>query len=421
MLSTLLSNRYLHIICFITFYTVLILEYIFFVHVNFELNGFVLVPDILNIIIGLILFFILLIKLFVLPTSSSFIYILSIFVGMGFFIPSLIMFQLAGTTPLIPLFALLFVFLLNCKYLTMQGIKEPRFRYREQKYILIGLSVLMLIPFIKAYGFSINSSVLYFGNELYDVRAEARQHANVFTGYLLGPLTKVFLPALIIYGLIKKQKLLWIIGTVFMLYIFFVNPHKSVFLSIIIVFIFFYFKDYKAKAGLMLTGFLFVIAITIIFSQITNNILPESIFVRRLFFLPVYISDYYFSFFQGNHIHLSHSFLSPLFDYPYHLEPSLLMGKYIYQNPETSCNTGIIGDGFMNFGIIGSFVFIFIASLFFKLLDALKMHHSFFGLTFLYLVLFMNSALFTTFLTHGGLLFILLGIFFFKNTNLESE
>ncbi|MDA3909730.1 MAG: O-antigen ligase [Bacteroidales bacterium] len=355
------------------------------------------------------------------PKASDFMYVLSLFAAMGFFVPSLIMFQLAGTTVYIPLLSLLFIFFLNWKYLTIPSIKSVRVRYQEQKIILITLSILMLIPFVKAYGFSINSSVLSFGNELYEVRAEARLHSNIFTAYLLGPLTKIFLPSLIIYGLIKKQKLLWIIGTVFMLYLFLVNPHKSVFLSIIVVFIFFYFKDYKAKAGLMLIGFLLVFAGTLIFSRTSGNILPESIFVRRLFFLPVYISDYYFSFFQDNHIYLSHSFLGPLIDYPYHLGPTLLMGEQIYQNPETSCNTGIIGDGFMNFGIIGSIIFVFIAAIFLKFLDSLRMHHSFFGLSFLYLVLFMNSALFTTLLTHAGLLFILLGIFFFKNTNTASK
>ncbi|MDD4217742.1 MAG: hypothetical protein PHZ24_10465, partial [Bacteroidales bacterium] len=111
----------------------------------------------------------------------------------------------------------------------------------------------------------------------------------------------------------------------------------------------------------------------------------------------------------------------PFMEYPYSLDPAMLMGNHIYNNPLTSCNTGIIGDGYMNFGIIGCFVFPFLTAIILRFLDALNMHHSFFGISFLFLVLFLNSALFTILLTHGGLFYIFIGIFFFKNTNSELK
>ena len=212
---------------------------------------------------------------------------------------------------------------------------------------------------------------------------------------------------------------MWITGIVLMLYIFMVNPHKSVFISIFVILAFYFFKDYHAKAGLMVSGILGLVVACLIFSNLTGNLLPESIFVRRMFFLPVQISNEYFTFFNNNHIYLSHSILSPFFDYPYDLDPAFLMGRYIYNNPMTSCNTGVIADGYMNFGIIGAVLFSAVAAIIIRFLDALQMHHSFFGISFLFLLLFLNGALFTILLTHGGLFFILLAVLFYKNSSIE--
>jgi hypothetical protein len=421
MLTKILSNKSLHLIGFILFYLLLIYEYFFFVFPYFEDKGFILQLSIEKIAIGVILFSILTIRIFYLKQPSGFIYVLSIFAGMSFCIPSVIMYQFAGTSVLIPILSVFFILVLSTKYLSFPKIKSVNLKFSEQKYILLGITILLIIPFFITYGFTINKDVFSFGSEIYDIRADAKLHSNVLTSYFFGQLTKVLLPALIVYGLLRNNRLLWITGIALMLYIFMINPHKSVFMSIFVILAFYFFKDFYTKAGLMIGGIIGLLVLTIIFTTLTGNILPESIFVRRMFFLPVYISDHYFTFFHDNHVLLSHSILSPFFDYPYDLDPALLMGNHIYDNPLTSCNTGIIGDGFMNFGIIGSVVFALIAAVIFRYLESLNMHHSFFGISFLFLVLFLNSALFTILLTHGGIFFMIIGLFFFKNTDNISK
>ncbi len=421
MLAKLLSNKHIHLIAFIFFYLFLIYEYIYFVIPYFEDKGFMMVPETEKIIIGVLLFTLLSIKLFLLRQPSHFIYALSLFAAMSFCIPSIIMYQFGGITLLIPIFAIVFIIFLTSRFLNIPSVKSIHIKFKDQKYILLILTILLIIPFVVTYGINFNKSVFSFGKEIYEVRAMAKLHSNIFTSYFFGALTKVLLPSLIIYGLIRKNKLLWISGIILMLYIFMINPHKSVFLSIFVVIAFYFFKDYRAKAGLMVLGIIVLLLATTVFTKFTGNILPESIFVRRMFFLPVYISDHYFSFFHNNQIYLSHSMLNPFMEYPYSLDPAMLMGNHIYNNPLTSCNTGIIGDGYMNFGIIGCFVFPFLTAIILRFLDALNMHHSFFGISFLFLVLFLNSALFTILLTHGGLFYIFIGIFFFKNTNSELK
>jgi len=417
MLTKILSNKNLHLIGFLLFYVILCYEYFSFIVPFFEDKGFILDLVFEKTIFGLILLGIMILKIFFIKQPSSFIYVLSIFAGMGFCIPAIIMNQFAGITVLIPILSVVFILFLTSRYLQFPTIKSINLKFSDQKYLLLGITVIMIIPFFITYGFTINKSVFSFGSEIYEIRANAKLHSNIFTSYFFGQLTKVLLPSLIVYGLLRKNKLLWITGLVLMLYIFMINPHKSVFISIFVLLAFYFFKDYFAKAGLMITGILSLLVITFIFTKVTGNILPESIFVRRMFFLPVYISDKYFIFFQDNQMMLSHSILKPIFDYPYDLDPALLMGDYIYNKPITSCNTGIIGDGYMNFGVWGSLGFAFIAAIILRFFDSLNMHHSFFGMSFLFLVLFLNSALFTILLTHGGISFILVGLFFFKNTN----
>ncbi len=417
MLTKILSNKNLHLIGFLLFYIILTYEYFSFIIPYFEEKGFILDIVFEKSVFGFIVLGILIIKIFFIKQPSGFIYTLSIFVGMGFCIPSIIMYQFAGITIWVPLLSTFFVIILTSKFLNFPHIKSINLKFSDQKYILMGLTIIMIIPFISTYGLNINKNVFSFGSEIYDIRASAKSQSTILTSYFFGQLTKVLLPSLIVYGLLRKNKLLWITGIILMLYIFMINPHKSVFLSIFVVLAFFLFKNYYSKAGLMISGIIGVLILTFIFTKTTGNILPESIFVRRMFFLPVYISDNYFTFFNDNHVMLSHSILSPFFDYPYDLDPAFLMGDYIYNKPGTSCNTGIIGDGYMNFGIIGTIIFSIIAAIILRFLDSLNMHHSFFGISFLFLVLFMNSALFTILLTHGGILFMIIGLFFFKNTN----
>ena len=203
--------------------------------------------------------------------------------------------------------------------------------------------------------------------------------------------------------------------------IFAANPHKALFLSIFLIVAFYIFDNYKAKAGLILSGILFLILASIIVSITTGNILAESIFVRRMFFIPVQICNGCFDFYNGNPIYLSHSVLSNFSDYPYSVEPAFLMGDYMFGKPNMSCNTGIIADGFMNFGHIGSILFVMVTAVIIKFIESLNIDKTYFGIIIAFVMLFLNSALLTSLLTHGGLFFILILMFFLKDTDHDKN
>ncbi len=417
MKAKLISNNVLHLLMFVCFYLVMMYEYFDFVVPLYASNNFVLSYSTITICIGFVMFFALMARLFLNKNISDFSYATSIFVAITFAIPSIVMYQFGGTTFFGPLYSTLFVYLITSKYIVIPKINIKGVSQKHRPIILILLSLLFLVPFLLTYKLNINIKAFTFGTELYEARAAAKSSGNIFTSYLIGPLTKVLLPIAIIFGL--KEKKLWmsIIGILLMLYIFAVNPHKALFLSIFLIVAFFFFDNYKAKAGLILSGILILIFISMIVSTTTGNILAESIFVRRMFFIPVQICDGCFEFYDGNPIYLSHSVLSSLSDYPYSQEPAFLMGDYMFGKPNMSCNTGIIADGFMNFGHIGSILFIMVTAVIIKFIESLNIDKTYFGIIIAFVMLFLNSALLTSMLTHSGLFLLLILLFFLKDSD----
>ena len=64
-----------------------------------------------------------------------------------------------------------------------------------------------------------------------------------------------------------------------------------------------------------------------------------------------------------------------------------------------------------------AFFFVLVAALIFKFFEALKLSSAYFGVLFLYLFTLLNGALFTSLLTHGGLVLILVAMLFIPQTN----
>lgn len=406
---------------FVCFYLVMLYEYFDFVVPLYAVNNFVLSYSTTTICVGFVMLFALLVRLFINKSISDFSYAISMFVAITFAVPAIIMYQFGNCTIFAPLYSILFVYAITSKYIVVPKFNVKGVQRKHRLGILILMSLLFLVPFVITYKFNLNIKAFSFGSELYEARAAAKSSSNIFTSYLMGPLTKVLLPIAIILGI--KEKKLWmsIIGILLMLYMFAVNPHKALFLSIFLIVAFYFFDNYKAKAGLILSGILILIFTSIFVSATTGNILAESIFVRRMFFLPVQICNYCFDFYDGNPIYLSHSVLSSLSDYPYSLEPAFLMGDYMYGKPGTSCNTGIIADGFMNFGHIGSILFVMVTAVIIKFIESLNIDKTYFGIVIAFVMLFLNSALLTSMLTHGGLFLLLILIFFMKDTDNDKN
>ena len=416
-IESLLADKRCHVLAFALFSLLMVEEYVRFVYGSFSYLGFDYSPSYRTVILGIVFWGLTVLRLFALPASSGMAYALSLFEAMAFCVPSIVMFQLGGTSIWLPVYSLLFLFLLSSNILQLPSLRLPKVPDSCQRWLLPLLALLLTVPFIVAYGLDINWNAFTLGSDNYELRAQSNARSTLLTSYLLGALSKVLLPVMTVYGLKHRKPLLWIFGILLMLYIFAVNPQKSLLFSVFVVIVFYFLDDCRAKGGLMLCAVSALLLAAVAINMLTGNIMVESIALRRMFFVPVLVADNYFTFYHQSPLFLSHSFLSRWMDYSYSLAPDRLMGLLMYNRTFTHCNTGVIADGFMNFGHLGAFFFVLVAALIFKFFEALKLSSAYFGVLFLYLFTLLNGALFTSLLTHGGLVLILVAMLFIPQTN----
>ncbi len=151
----------------------------------------------------------------------------------------------------------------------------------------------------------------------------------------------------------------------------------------------------------------FLVFISIPDYFMNNNNMFKSMFVRRVFFVPSLLNEYYFDFFKNSHTYLSQSIFSGLFDYKFDVNPPHLIADVYFHKPKMSANNGLISDSFMNFGYWGVVLYSFIFSIIFAFMNSLKLNPKYFGLFIFYMFTFISSAFLTVILTHGFFIVIL--------------
>ena len=438
----LLKNKILHVGILILLFAILEYRYFSFVHEFHEYNKFIFKFVLHKFIIAKFLFLISLSFLFF--KQSKFIYVITILFNLFFFIPNAIMCIYADAPIIISLLILLFLFLLssnvenifiklfkNSNSYKRVGTLKDKIKFitkfiplqisaNKKLLILSILALLFLIPFIITYGFNIDFRIFTFGEVIYEIRKQTVAKSNIFTNYLYSPLRLFLLPVIIIFSLKYKKWLYLIFSIIALLYLFAIIPQKGTFFALVIVFGFYFFKNYFSKLNFFFAGIVSVLIITIIFTEKFDIYMPESILIRRLFFVPALLNNAYFELYNGNHIYLSHSIFKHFIEYPYALEPVFWVSEE-YFGVMSSCNNGIVSDGYMNFGIIGSIVNIIVAVFIFKFFDKLNISARFFGIFFLILQLFISTALLTSMLTHGIWLAFIISIFFLKKPKIFNS
>ncbi|HEI4071828.1 TPA: O30 family O-antigen polymerase, partial [Escherichia coli] len=137
------------------------------------------------------------------------------------------------------------------------------------------------------------------------------------------------------------------------------------------------------------------------------NIL-ESLFIRRLLFIPALLNTYYFDFFDNKFVYYSSSYLSSIIDYPYDRPIPEVIGLNYFNSDEMSANNGYISDGFANAGSIGIFINIVLASILLKIFKDYDVNPKYAGLIFVSFYAIQGSAMSTVLMTHGGILLLIL-------------
>lgn len=185
--------------------------------------------------------------------------------------------------------------------------------------------------------------------------------------------TKVFGPMLLTLALWKKKY--QYATLIFLLHIiwFGISSHKAVlFYPFLVLMVYFWFKKTRALF-LIATSMSIVVITSLTIFLIYEDITLGSLFIRRVFFIPSFLTFVYYDFFsQNDFIYWSNSLFSSWITYPYSLDPAKLIGHSL--DTEAHANNSFLSTGFMHAGIVGVSIYGILVGLLFRLIDSISKH-----------------------------------------------
>lgn len=287
--------------------------------------------------------------------------------------------------------------------------------------LLWGSIIYVIVTCVSAMGFS--SLSLDFST-VYERRAVFKA-SGVAGSYLITWTGNAIIPCSIAYFLHRKKYLNVLLGVCGAGFIFAVSGMKSILFGSAFVFAVYILLQVKRKMSFVCFLLILAVAFTMLCFFIFDEILPFSYLVRRLAFIPAKVSNQHFDFFLENGpIQLGNSIFSSVVPYNYDSDPADIIGSLYYITGETHANSGVFSDGFTNFGYFGSFLWTVIFAFLMKLQDVVSAEKPIYvtaGCFALYITIFTNSALFTSIMTHGFIVALVLVALIPKTQKKERE
>ena len=283
----------------------------------------------------------------------------------------------------------------------------------QKKFLWFSLIFLSSLVFL-AHGFKLNLDVFMLKN-IYELRLESRESSTKASVYAYFTLAKVICPVAIIWAIDNKDKYMALFSILILTYLYMTTGHKSVYFSVFIILAFMIGKNtHYDKLRFFLIGIVFLFCVLRILSDFFDLTLFESLFIRRLFYIPALLNIYFFEYFDDLKLLYSGSFLSLLIDYPLERVPAREIGFVYFNSEDMSANNGYLSDGFANLGSLGIVISIFVTSWVFKFFKAYDVSPKYYGLIFVTFYAFQGSGLSASLFTHGVLLLTILIPFFLR-------
>jgi len=243
---------------------------------------------------------------------------------------------------------------------------------------------------------------------VYEVRATVNYGPSIM-GYLVPWQAKVINPFLIAVTWYKRKYLGLLAVLGLQLILFLMTGAKLYLFSPLLLILLLYSIQKRCVFRLGMASVIAVILLSFIFYSVGGGIMVPSLLIRRMFFAPAITNFFYYDFFSQNELmHLSESKLGVLFARnpleSYDMGSANVIGMLYGGGPQEHMNTGYIGDAYMNFGAPGVIIFSFVFGVVLLILDSIARNRNPVVVTALMvwsISNMINSALFTTMLTHG--------------------
>ncbi|RBO85738.1 hypothetical protein [Marinomonas aquiplantarum] len=397
-------------ILMVLFRVVLDVSYVLLVNPAFEYSGFVLEFSILTYFSSWATYLVVLpfIKKRVLSITDYFLITFALFL----IVPLTSLYGLTGWSinpvAVTVLSFFLFAFISKSSWIKIPYI--PRFRYGDKLFLMIsGGAIIFLVIWYIVSGATFNLNIY----RVYEYREENSElasggvlaYTNVWT-------YKIFSIFFISYFLWRRNWFFVVLGVIAQVVFYAYSAHKSVLFGLVLVFgIWFWFRKSNKSYILPLGLTVLVISCLLLYLAFGYAIFG-SLIVRRVFYVPAYLTYQYFEFFSNNpFVYWSNSVLSGLVSYPYDLSLPKLIGEYVGSG--TSANNGYISTGYAHFGYWGVLIYTIMFAYVLRILDVVTKNTGALWLVLAITVIPLRSALissdfFTTLLTHGLIVIILL-------------
>ena len=248
-------------------------------------------------------------------------------------------------------------------------IDEPAFWWAV-RLVMIFVCIVTII-YVYSYN-GLNLSIIF--SSMYSTRAEYARYAEGITGSLLSYITLIatrlatwFLPLYLFFSLTKRK----IIDVVFCVFTFVaqytVEMQKSTLMIIgvvILIAIIEKKKEFRKSSLTMLYVFVGMFASIFVEYFITKQSLIFNVFVRRVFYIPAYMTQSYYEFFKSNpkllftqDCFFVQNILQRIMGRAYSSSAVSVISKNCFNGELASPNTGLFAEAFAQIGVVGIAVF----------------------------------------------------------------
>lgn len=310
---------------------------------------------------------------------------------------------------------LIFLLILIITFKIKIKIKFSKLSIKDDQnyYFLILLSIILFIPFLIYYFQFININNLLL-NDIYTTRYVFRNESIRILSYIMNFMVKIILPVLVVASLQRKNFKLSILFIIMILYLFLCGAFKSYLMGVFVVLIF-YLGDYSKKLLLFAFGILCVALAGFLHD---NFFIFWDYGVRRVFFTPVGLSHIYIEYFKDFPLYWSHTPIGSIFkNYPFDMGLTGYVGTQVVGREGLNANIGVIIEGFVSAGYYGIIIHSFLLGFLFSFIRNLNISPRYFGIIVIIIFNTMNSLLFVLLATHGLIVFLIVAMFFLKNSN----
>ena len=233
-------------------------------------------------------------------------------------------------------------------------------------YLFTGLSILGVVTTAYQVGFDSFSLDLL---DVYGRRAIANAELTGVSAYIVDIALHSNLIATLL-SFISRSWIALVVNVAASFFFFGLSGNKGPFYGTFFFIILSFLMRSRFVIVIIVSFFATVAVCYYLFFMSVEHLTFAELFEQRSLIVPVYLNDIYLHIFRDEKLYFSYSKLSlGLIDYPLTLDPSNMVGYYWVGRATMHANTGFVGSGYMNAGLIGILIYAVVIGLCCRVID----------------------------------------------------